>query len=65
MKLSEFELDVMEHFWKSDEEELSTTEVHTLVSQSKKVAHTTVKTILERLEGKGAIMRCTQKKDVR
>lgn len=55
MKLSEFELDVMQFFW--DEGASSSPTIHKWVSEDKKVAYNTVKTIIDRLEEKGAIRR--------
>ncbi|WP_412971330.1 BlaI/MecI/CopY family transcriptional regulator [Glaciecola sp. MF2-115] len=55
MKLSEFELDVMQFFW--DEGSSSAPAIHKWVSEDKKVAYNTVKTIIDRLEKKGAIHR--------
>jgi BlaI family penicillinase repressor len=55
MKLSEFELDVMQRFW--DEGACAAPAIHKWVSEDKKVAYNTVKTIIDRLEEKGAIQR--------
>ena len=55
MKLSDFELDVMQRFW--DDGENSAPTIHKWISEDKKVAYTTVKTIIDRLEEKGAIVR--------
>ncbi|KGJ98538.1 BlaI/MecI/CopY family transcriptional regulator [Thalassotalea sp. ND16A] len=55
MKLSEFELDVMQRFW--DEGACSAPAIHKWIAEDKKVAYTTVKTIIDRLEEKGAIRR--------
>jgi len=55
MKLSEFELDVMQRFW--DEGACSAPAIHKWISEDKKAAYTTVKTIIDRLEDKGAIQR--------
>lgn len=55
MKLSEFELDVMQHFW--DEGACSASSIHKRITENKNVAYTTVKTIVDRLEEKGAIKR--------
>lgn len=55
MKLSEFELDVMQRFW--DEGACSASAIHKWITEDKNVAYTTVKTIVDRLEEKGAIQR--------
>lgn len=55
MKLSEFELDVMQRFW--DEGACSAPTMHKWIAEDKKVVYTTVKTIIDRLEEKGAIVR--------
>jgi BlaI family penicillinase repressor len=55
MKLSDFELDVMQRFW--DEGACSAPAIHKWIAEDKKVAYTTVKTIIDRLEDKGAIQR--------
>lgn len=55
MKLSEFELDVMQRFW--DEGASTASAIHKHVTEEKSVAYTTVKTIIDRLEEKGAIQR--------
>ncbi len=56
MKLSEFELAVMQIFWLS--EESTSPQIHQTVIKSKDVTYATVKTIINRLENKGAIKRC-------
>ncbi len=53
MKLSEFELDVMQLLWQ--QEPCTAAQLHEQLSQHKKVAYTTVKTIVDRLEQKGAV----------
>lgn len=58
MKLSEFELDVMQLLWQR--EPCTTAQLHEHLSQTKKVAYTTVKTIVDRLEQKGAVERAGQ-----
>lgn len=55
MKLSEFELDVMQHFWQQGT--CSSPQIHKLICQDKQSAYTTVKTIIDRLEDKGALKR--------
>ncbi|MCY4058071.1 MAG: BlaI/MecI/CopY family transcriptional regulator [Gammaproteobacteria bacterium] len=58
MKLSEFELDVMQLFWRNDE--CSAPEVHEAVRRTRSVAYTTVKTVIDRLERKGVLKRIRQ-----
>lgn len=55
MKLSEFELDVMQLLWK--QEQSTAPELHQLITQSREVSYSTVKTIIDRLEQKKAIKR--------
>jgi BlaI family penicillinase repressor len=55
IRLSEFELDVMTHFWR--DQELSAPELHERIGGERGVAYSTVKTIVDRLEEKGAIER--------
>jgi BlaI family penicillinase repressor len=55
MRLSEFELDVMTHFW--NDRELSAPELFERIGPERGVAYSTVKTIVDRLEQKGAIER--------
>ena len=55
MRLSEFELDVMTHFW--SDRELSAPELFERIGAARGVAYSTVKTIIDRLEEKGAIER--------
>lgn len=56
MKLSDFELEVMQIMW--DKAPMIATEVHEVVADRRKVAYSTVKTIIDRLEEKGAVRRC-------
>ncbi|MCT6700006.1 BlaI/MecI/CopY family transcriptional regulator [Rheinheimera sp. 4Y26] len=58
MKLSEFELDVMQLLWQ--QEPCTTAQLHEHLAKTRKVAYTTVKTIIDRLEQKGAVQRCGQ-----
>ncbi len=58
MKLSEFELEVMQFFWQH--QRLSAPEAHQLVEPHKDVSYSTVKTIIDRLEKKGALQRDSQ-----
>ena len=55
IRLSEFELDVMAHFW--TDRELSAPELFERIGDERGVAYSTVKTIIDRLEEKGAIER--------
>jgi BlaI family penicillinase repressor len=55
IRLSEFELDVMTHFWSDGE--LSAPQLHERIGGQRGVAYSTVKTIVDRLEQKGAIER--------
>lgn len=55
VRLSEFELDVMTHFW--NDRELSAPELFERIGEERGVAYSTVKTIVDRLEEKGAIER--------
>jgi BlaI family penicillinase repressor len=55
IRLSEFELDVMAHFW--SDRELSAPELFERIGTERGVAYSTVKTIIDRLEEKGAIER--------
>jgi BlaI family penicillinase repressor len=55
IRLSEFELDVMSHFW--TDRELSAPELFERIGPERGVAYSTVKTIIDRLEEKGAIER--------
>lgn len=58
MKLSEFELDVMQLLWQN--EPSTAAQLHAYLSVNKQVAYTTVKTIIDRLEQKGAVARVGQ-----
>ena len=55
MKLSEFELEVMQKLW--EQQESTAPELHKHILQSKEVTYSTVKTIIDRLEEKQAIKR--------
>lgn len=55
MKLSDFELDVMNVIWRLGE--CSAPEVHQAIAQEKEVTYSTVKTMIDRLETKGALRR--------
>ncbi len=58
MKLSEFETEVMQLFWKYSK--ASAPEVHEVISQNREVTYSTVKTIIDRLEKKHALKRKEQ-----
>lgn len=55
MKLSDFELAVMQVFWLS--EESSAPQIHQQINMNKNASYATVKTIINRLEEKSAIER--------
>lgn len=55
MNLSDFEIDVMAVIWRSGES--TAPQVHQEIEKSKSVTYSTVKTIVDRLEKKGAIQR--------
>ncbi|HEY5569512.1 MAG TPA: BlaI/MecI/CopY family transcriptional regulator [Gammaproteobacteria bacterium] len=59
MRLSEFELDVMAHFWRDGE--LSAPELFERMGDERGVTYSTVKTIVDRLEEKGAIVRAASR----
>jgi BlaI family transcriptional regulator, penicillinase repressor len=59
IRLSEFELDVMAHFW--SDRELSAPELFQRIGPERGVAYSTVKTIIDRLEEKGAIERVSNR----
>lgn len=55
MKLSDFELAVMHIIW--HDQSLSAPAIHRRISKDRKVSYSTVKTIIDRLEEKGALHR--------
>ncbi|MDJ0836417.1 MAG: BlaI/MecI/CopY family transcriptional regulator [Acidobacteriota bacterium] len=55
MKLSDFELEVMQFFWK--EGEAIVPDLHAAIAADRRVSYSTVKTIVDRLEEKGAVKR--------
>lgn len=55
MKLSSFELEVMRLVWR--DKEVIAPELHKELQQDRDITYSTVKTILDRLEAKGAIRR--------
>ena len=58
MRLSDFELDVMQRFWRDGVR--SAPEVHQAIANTRAVTYSTVKTIIDRLERKGALKRTRQ-----
>lgn len=59
MKLSEFETEVLQLFWQQNQ--ASAPEIHKVIIKSREVTYSTVKTIIDRLESKGALTRAAQK----
>lgn len=59
MKLSDFELDVMQLFW--DHGPNSAPDIHNAIQGVRPVSYSAVKTIIDRLEDKGALMRSDQR----
>lgn len=59
MELSDFELEVMQILWRLGES--SAPDIHKEIEQCRDVAYSTVKTIIDRLEKKGALKRTSQK----
>jgi len=55
MRLSEFELEVMQCIWSKGES--TAPELHKMIIEKKQVTYSTVKTIIDRLEDKEAIKR--------
>lgn len=55
IKLTRLELEIMDYFWRH--EETSVREVFESISEEKRPAFTTVQTIAQRLEQKGALVR--------
>ncbi|HYM59763.1 MAG TPA: BlaI/MecI/CopY family transcriptional regulator [Thermoanaerobaculia bacterium] len=55
MRLTKLELEVMDYFWNLGE--VSVREVHEAIPAKKRPAFTTVQTIVQRLEQKGALRR--------
>lgn len=58
MKLSEFELDVMEIVWKHPD--ICAVDIHKAIRADRDVSYSTVKTIVDRLEQKDALTRSKQ-----
>jgi BlaI family penicillinase repressor len=55
MRLSDFELDVMACFWRGQDR--TAPEVFKLLGKERGVTYSTIKTIIDRLEAKGALVR--------
>jgi len=55
IKLSDFELEVMQLFW--DKRLATAPEVHNIICKKRELSYSTVKTIIDRLEKKGALLR--------
>ncbi|MCX7545220.1 BlaI/MecI/CopY family transcriptional regulator [Marinicella gelatinilytica] len=55
MKLTSFELDVMQYLWQQTE--ATSPEVHAYITKTRDVTYSTVKTIIDRLEQKKVIKR--------
>ena len=53
MNLSDFELEVMQLFWKCGE--ATAPQVHKIIEQKRDVKYSTIKTIIDRLEKKKAL----------
>lgn len=58
MELSDFELEVMQFYWRMDE--ATAPEIHQQISSKREVSYSTVKTIIDRLEKKRALKRNRQ-----
>ena len=58
MRLSDFELDVMQQFWHAGA--CSAPKVHQAIADARDVTYSTVKTVIDRLERKGALKRNRQ-----
>lgn len=58
LKLSDFELEVLQLFWQL--EQASAPEIHKKIQSNRNVTYSTVRTIIDRLEQKGAIERFDQ-----
>ncbi len=58
MELSDFELEVMQILWQLGES--SAPDIHKAIEKKRSVAYSTVKTIIDRLEKKGALKRTGQ-----
>ena len=54
-KLSDFEMDIMICFW--ERKQLSAPEVHRMLGVERGVTYSTIKSLIDRLETKGALSR--------
>ncbi|WP_299976858.1 BlaI/MecI/CopY family transcriptional regulator [uncultured Pseudoteredinibacter sp.] len=58
MEFSDFELEVMHCFWGAEHQ--SAPQVHKSICSKRDISYSAVKTIIDRLEKKGALMRAAQ-----
>lgn len=58
MKLSDFELEIMNILW--EKKQSTAPELHSVIQKYRNVTYSTVKTIIDRLEGKSAVRRVKQ-----
>lgn len=58
MKLSDFELEIMNILW--EKKQSTAPELHSVIKENRNVTYSTVKTIIDRLESKSAIRRVRQ-----
>lgn len=58
MEFSDFELEVMHCFWEDDKQ--SAPQVHQSIESKRDISYSAVKTIIDRLEKKGALKRAGQ-----
>ena len=58
MKLSDFELEVMDIIWQRDS--VSAVDIHKAIQVSRAVSYSAVKTVIDRLEQKGVLKRADQ-----
>lgn len=58
MRLSEFELEVMQAIWRLGE--TNAPEIHAAINRTRDISYSAVKTIVDRLESKGAVRRLSQ-----
>lgn len=58
MRLSEFELEVMQAMWGLGE--TTAPKIHAAISRTRDISYSAVKTIVDRLESKGAVQRISQ-----
>lgn len=55
MRCSDFELEILQIFWEHGD--LTAPEVHKMIEAKRSVAYNTIKTIIDRLEKKGGLIR--------